>query len=113
METRKGKGKAGGTILNRKPLLCGRLCRQGGRPKENGNSMLLFLPPDINKMQSSRWQSIADIPEDGGKPTQNGRLSLSEVGIGYHDSPRYRILARVPEDRGFENVAKNSRVTLL
>lgn len=38
----------------------------------------------------------ANIPEDGGKPAQNGRFTLADVGIERHDSPKFRILARIP-----------------
>jgi len=48
----------------------------------------------------------ANIPEEGGNPTdqlnKNDRLvrpTLIEAGINYHDSPKYRILARIPEEK--------------
>lgn len=46
----------------------------------------------------------ANISEEGGKsplPTENSRLSqptLVEAGINYNDSPKFRALARLPEE---------------
>jgi len=46
-----------------------------------------------------------NIPEEGGNPTdqlnKNGKLArptLIEAGIDYHDSPKFRMLARMPEE---------------
>ena len=53
----------------------------------------------------------ANIPEDGGKPAQNGGLSqitLTEAGIGHHDSPKFRILSRILEDK-FESYITESK----
>lgn len=57
----------------------------------------------INRKQGE-WIE-ANIPEEGGNPTdqlsQNGKLvrsTLKEAGIDYHDSPKFRTLARMPEE---------------
>jgi len=47
----------------------------------------------------------ANIPEEGGNPTdqlnENGRLvrpTLIDASIDYHDSPKFRLFARMPEE---------------
>jgi hypothetical protein len=37
---------------------------QGGRPKPSHDGRVSKLPNDINNNQSSRWQTIARIPEE-------------------------------------------------
>jgi len=55
----------------------------------------------------------ANIPENGysNLPNQNDRqeyITLSDAGIDYHDSPKFRILARIPEDK-FEDFITNTK----
>ena len=51
-----------------------------------------------------------NIPEEGGNPqlTKNSQLTLAEAGIDRNDSPKFRILAKIPEDK-FENYIRESK----
>jgi hypothetical protein len=54
----------------------------------------------------------ANIPEEGGKPplpaenSQLSRITLAEVGIDHNDSPKFRLLAKLPVDTFEEHIAK-------
>lgn len=52
----------------------------------------------------------ANIPEDGGykNVAKNSRVTLSDIGIGENDSPKFRILARIPKDK-FEAYISESK----
>lgn len=57
------------------------------------------------KREPMEW-IVANIPEEGAKgliqehlqATKNSHLTLAEAGIDRNDSPKFRILAKIPED---------------
>ena len=60
-----------------------------------------------------------NIPEEGAKgliqnhlqATQNSRLTLADAGIDRNDSPKFRTLARIPEEK-FQNYIRESKENL-
>ncbi len=56
---------------------------KAGRPKENSNTVLPFLSDlGIEKMQSSRWQRSATIPDDEFEQHQKANFPKT-AGVGY------------------------------
>ena len=73
-------------------------------------------------MMLTEWIE-ANIPEDGysNLPNQTDRQeipTLAQAGIDYHDSPKFRILANIPEEgakgliQEHLQATENSRLTL-
>lgn len=54
-----------------------------------------------------------NIPEEGGNPqlTKNSQLTLADAGIDRNDSPKFRILAQIPEGK-FEAYIRESKESL-
>lgn len=69
----------------------------------------------LNRKQG-QWIE-ANVPEEGysNLPNQNDRQAmptLADAGIDYHDSPKFRILARIPEDK-FEAYISESKELII
>ena len=84
--------------------------KQSGQGLETQNEIAEYRLR-LNKRQGE-WIE-ANIPEEGNKFTvaQNAhhdRPTLIEAGIAHHDSPKFRILAKIPEIR-FDTYIKETK----